>query len=77
MTEKFESKFHRWYVGGHGEIEEKPLASESRATIRRITLEEVLGQYRKYVNDPSAELPDSVIQAFMLSNQRTENDRKT
>ncbi len=78
MTEKFESKFHRWYVGGQGEIEEKThIALESSPIVRGITYEQVLREYRKYVNDPSAELPESVLQAFLLEKPRTENDRKT
>ena len=51
MTEKFESKFHRWYVGGQGEIEEKThIALESSPIVRGITYEQVLREYRKYAN---------------------------
>ncbi len=64
MTEqKLESKFHKWYVGGEGEVEERPLVELAPShTLRAITLEEVLAEYRNYVRDPKAELPEILVE---------------
>ena len=63
MTEqKFESKFHKWYVGGEGEVEEAPLnLLRPSSEFRPITVEEVLIEYRKYIGDPTAELPEEIL----------------
>lgn len=76
MTEKFESIFHKRYVGGEGEVEEKPitLVSEVHTAIRPTTLEEVEAEYRWYVGDPKAELPEEIKQIY-LAISRTENGR--
>ena len=77
MTEVFDSEFHRRYVGGTGEIVEKPLTSLSnRCVVRPISMEQVLREYRVYVQDPHAELPEEILRSFLLSIKRTENDRE-
>ena len=71
----FESAFHKKYVGGEGEVDDSPKSiTEDRPMIRTMTEAEVLRDYRKYVGDPSAELPEEV-QKTLLSIQRTENER--
>ena len=77
MTEKFfESAFHKRYVGGEGEIIEKTIKVEPINKTRETREEEVLSEYRRYIGDPNAELPESV-RSVLLSIQRTENDGKT
>ncbi len=77
MTEKFESIFHKRYVGGQGEVceMEKQNREKKKETAVMTTLEDVLFEYRKYVNDPKAELPEIIMDTF-LAIQRTENERK-
>lgn len=56
-------------------MEFKPiiLVSPSRKETRQTTLEEVLAEYRRYVNDPLAELPENIVNDY-LAIHRTEND---
>lgn len=62
MTEqKFDSKFHKMYVGGEGEVIETPLHTTTSMEIQPRTLEDILEEYRRYVNDPKAELPEIVL----------------
>jgi len=65
MVEKFDSMFHKKYVGGEGEIVEKELPTPSN-TIEAETFEDLLAQYRKYVNDPKAELPKETVEELRL-----------
>jgi hypothetical protein len=75
MAERiFESAFHKQYVGGDGEVVGKPIEIiEDKSKTRTTTEAEVLSEYRKYVGDPSAELPEE-IKKTLLSIQRTENE---
>ena len=79
MAERiFESAFHKKYVGGEGEILEKTVSTlddKDSLRVRRTTEEEVLEEYRRYVRDPKAELPQEIRETF-LAIQRTENDRE-
>lgn len=77
MAEMFDNKFHKKYVGGAGEVKEPKEMINPLPSKRGVTYERVLAEYRKYVNDPLAELPEVVAKAFLLTSQRTENDRKT
>jgi hypothetical protein len=72
MTEKFESAFHKRYVGGEGEVDPQstPAVEKKRVVT---TYEDVLSEYRKYVGDSTAELPEGVIKTLGAI-QRTEND---
>lgn len=76
MTEIFLSDFHKRYVGGEGEVENKPiiLISPERVSPKPTTLTEVEEEYRKYVNDPTAILPQEIVNVY-LAIHRTENDR--
>lgn len=64
MTEqKFESKFHKQYVGGEGEVVEASVRQTPNMTeVKTETFEEILAQYRAYVNDPKAELPEEILE---------------
>lgn len=62
MTEKFDSPFHKKYVGGVGVVEEKPVTVKPQWEYRGDTYEDVLAAYRKYVGDPNATLPDAIIE---------------
>lgn len=77
MTEKiFESAFHKRYVGGEGEVVDKPIKVEVVNTTPETREEELLSLYRKYIGDPKAELPEEIRMA-LLPFQRTENGGKT
>jgi len=77
MTEIFESEFHRKYVGGEGEVREKRagFGLSSTGETRAATLEDLLAEYRWYMRDPNAQLPEEVERQF-LTIHRTENDRE-
>lgn len=64
--EVFTSKFHRRYVGGVGEVVEKPL-SPPLQTIKACSYEEVLAEYRWYMRDPQAELPEELMETLKVS----------
>lgn len=76
MTEIYDSRFHRWYVGGTGAIAEEPSVMELRNSAGRVTIEQILEEYRWYVGDPTAELPKEMMKIF-LAVKRTENGGKT
>lgn len=61
-------------MGGEGgDVETAPPIVVSFQKEIKTTLEYVIREYRKYVNDPKAELPNEVMKD-LLSIQRTEND---
>lgn len=70
MTERiFESAFHKRYVGGEGEVLEKRVATtddKDDLKVGGITEERVLEEYRKYVRDPKAELPEEIRKIFLV-----------
>lgn len=63
--EKFDSQFHKRYVGGEGEIDEKSLLEFSG--VIGMSYEEVLDEYRRYMRDPHAELPEVIISQLKMS----------
>lgn len=67
MTEqKFESAFHKRYVGGEGVIEERPLASMGpKNELPVVTYEDILEEYRRYIGDSKAELPAEVLEELV------------
>ena len=68
MCEKiFQSKFHKWYVGGEGEVAEEQPRESSTQPIRARTIEEILAEYRWYVNDSKAELPEEVLEHLKVA----------
>lgn len=67
MTEKFDSKFHKEYVRGEGEVVEKlsDISSQTRlpdgqVSVASRTYEDVLAEYRWYIRDPEAVLPEEI-----------------
>jgi len=65
MTEKriFDSNFHRWYVGeGNGVVDLGSEPYKSKNEIRGQTYEDLLAQYRRYVNDPKAEFTQEILE---------------
>jgi len=57
----FDSAFHKQYVGGEGEVVEKTShVLDASPRIIGTTEEEVLAEYRKYIGDPEAELPEEI-----------------
>lgn len=64
MTEKkvFDSNFHRWYVGGEGEVKlsESPFSPKNEVVGQ--TYNEILAEYRAYVGDSEAQLPQDIME---------------
>lgn len=77
MTEIFKSEFHKRYVGGEGRVEDGPivLISPEKVFAKPTTLAEVEKEYRWYMNDPEAVLPQDIVNTFLAIN-RTENGGK-
>ncbi len=73
MTEKFDSKFHKWYVGGDGEVVERPLPSPTFEVVG-MTYEEVLDEYRIYMGDPLAEFPQAIIDQLKMAGKVPEEN---
>lgn len=65
MTETFENIFHKRYVGGVGEVKEKPLPRQVEVPLRARTYEDVLAEYRWYMRDKTAELPDEIMEELV------------
>jgi len=65
-NQQYDSKFHRWYVGGEGEIAEKPAGKTSVREYGSMTFEEILEEYRRYVGDKTAQLPDEVLEKLRV-----------
>ena len=70
----FESEFHKRYVGGEGEVKVEPitLISPEKHMVRPTTLEEIRAEYRAYMHDPDAELPQGIVDTYQAIH-RTEN----
>lgn len=67
IENKFDSKFHKFYVGGgEGVIEDKPFVEIPRQEVRPQTLADVLAEYRAYVKDSKAELPAAIMDELRL-----------
>ncbi|HCQ31564.1 TPA: hypothetical protein DIU27_04250 [Candidatus Collierbacteria bacterium] len=68
MSEKFKDKFHKEYVGGSGPIEDQSCSSViSEARLVALSYEEILAEYRKYVKDPTAELPEEILMQLRIA----------
>jgi len=67
IEKRFDSKFHKFYVGGsEGVIEDKQFVEVDTNTIRPQTVEDVLAEYRAYVRDPKAQLPSAILEELRL-----------
>lgn len=77
MTEVFESAFHKRYVGGEGEVRQPELAEYASPWERNVlpstTLEDILEEYRWYMRDQNAELPEELKKHLLTIGIRTEN----
>lgn len=67
VDEKFDSAFHKKYVGGVGSVDEGPVKEPKHHWYEPVTAEtkydlyeEVLKDYREYVRDNKADLPEEV-----------------
>lgn len=69
MTEKrvFDSNFHKNYVGGEGVVVDKQITTLKTREYSSQTAEDILAEYRRYVNDPKAELPEVILAELRLS----------
>ncbi len=61
MTE-FDSIFHKHYVDGSGVVIDKGEPYRPKNEIKGQTYEEILAEYRAYVHDPKAELPEEILE---------------
>jgi hypothetical protein len=66
MVLKFDSEFHRRYVGGEGEVEDKPSVDGKQPRLEGMSVEEILEEYRRYVGDAEAELPEWLVEQLIL-----------
>lgn len=75
MAEKtiFDSKFHKWYVGGEGEVRETQEHFKPKNVVIPRSYHELLAEYRMYVGDATAELPEEVL-AQLQKSGRVEAD---
>lgn len=63
IEKRFDSKFHKFYVGEiEGDVEEKPVVQILKTEVRSQTFADILAEYRAYVKDPKAELPAPVLE---------------
>jgi len=68
MSEKFKDKFHKVYVGGSGPVENHSCSSVmAEARVIALSYEEILAEYRKYVKDPTAELPEEILMQLRIA----------
>ncbi|NCP47439.1 hypothetical protein COT86_01080 [Candidatus Collierbacteria bacterium CG10_big_fil_rev_8_21_14_0_10_43_36] len=68
MTEKFKDKFHKEYVGGSGLVEDRSCSSViAEARVVAMSYEEILAEYRWYVKDPTAELPQRIMEQLVIA----------
>ena len=75
MTEKYDSKFHKQYVSGEGEVEEKPMVIlKSENKLSKEKTEDVLAWYREYIGDAKAELPVEVLKSFVALGKITDEN---
>ncbi len=71
---KFESEFHKRYVGDEdGTVEERLFRSWERTHLAAMTVEEILAEYRKYVGDPEAEFPEELKKELKLQGKINED----
>lgn len=61
MTEIYDSTFHKRYVDGSGIVIDKGAPLPLKNEIKPQTYEEILADYRRYVGDQNAELPEEIL----------------
>lgn len=64
MTEKrvFDSNFHKWYVGGEGEVNLRSESFKPKNEIKVQTYDELLADYRRYMRNPKAEFTEEILE---------------
>lgn len=62
MTEIYDSEFHRRYVHGSGEVADKPVLFVPKNEVKGQTYDELLAEYRLYMNDPKAEFTQEMLE---------------
>lgn len=66
VINEFDSKFHKSYVGGEGEVVDKSWIRLEGIRMEAMSFEEIREEYRRYVNDPSAELPEPLLEELRV-----------
>ena len=68
MAERiFESAFHKRYVGEtEGIVIETQKPIETKNKVSKTKIEDILAEYRRYVGDPEAELPEELRNALLI-----------
>lgn len=61
MTEIYDSAFHKRYVDGSGIVIDKGVPLPLKNEIKPQTYDEILADYRRYVGDQNAELPEEIL----------------
>ncbi len=61
MTEQFDSIFHKRYVDGSGVVIDKGAPFVPKNEIKGQTYDELLAEYRTYMNDPKAEFTEEML----------------
>lgn len=61
MTEIFDSNFHKRYLDGSGVVIDKGAPYTPRNEIKGQSYEDLLAEYRMYMNDPSAEFTEEML----------------
>jgi len=64
---KFDNMFHKRYVGGEGDVDARPALESVVSRVEGTTYEQVLQEYRAYVRDSKAELPEEVLDMLRAS----------
>jgi len=64
-NQTFQSEFHRRYVGGEGEVVEKPVF-RAISEYEGVSYEKILAEYRWYMRDAAAELPEEIMEMLKV-----------
>ena len=68
MTEKrvFDSNFHKWYVGGEGEVNLGSEPFKPKNEVEGKKYKELLEEYRIHMSDPKAEFTEEILQELKI-----------
>ena len=62
---KFDNQFHKRYIGEPGDVVDRSLPRLS-TDMPILSYEDILKEYRAYVRDPKAELPEEILETLRL-----------
>lgn len=62
MIDKYDSNFHKRYLDGSGVVIDKGAPYAPKNEIRGQTYEDILAEYRMYMNDPKAEFTEEMLE---------------